>query len=64
MVRLTVVQFTPAWGDKPGNILFRAPKEEDAVLTVAVDPLLTRDKSFTAYNNLLTDRRPNMYRPG
>ncbi|MDR3697312.1 nitrilase-related carbon-nitrogen hydrolase [Mucilaginibacter sp.] len=47
--------------DFNGAPLVQAGKEEDAVLTVQIDPQLTRDKSFNAYNNLFADRRPGMY---
>jgi len=47
--------------DFNGAPLVQAGKDEDAVLTVQIDPQLTRDKSFNAYNNLFADRRPDMY---
>ena len=47
--------------DFNGTPLAQAGKEEDTTLTLTIDPLLTRDKSFNAYNNLLLDRRPDMY---
>jgi predicted amidohydrolase len=48
--------------DFNGSILTQAGKEEDAVLTTQIDPGLTRDKCFNAYNNLFNDRRPELYR--
>jgi len=47
--------------DFNGAPLEQAGKNEDAVLTVQIEPQLTRDKSFNAYNNLFADRRPDMY---
>lgn len=48
--------------DFNGSPLVQAGKEEDGIFTVLIDPLLTRDKSFNAYNNLFTDRRPEHYK--
>jgi len=47
--------------DFNGSVLSQADKESDKVLTVPIDPLLTRDKSFNAYNDLVKDRRPDTY---
>ena len=47
--------------DFNGAPLIQAGKEQDAVLTVEIDPELTRDKSYNAYNNMFNDRRPDMY---
>jgi predicted amidohydrolase len=47
--------------DFNGAPLAQATKDEDKVLTVEIDPALTRDKSFNAYNNMFSDRRPDMY---
>jgi len=47
--------------DLNGTMMSQAGEEEDTLLTVLVDPLLTRDKSFNAYNDLLKDRRPDLY---
>lgn len=44
-----------------GEILEQAEKTGDHVITLEIDPLLTRDKSFNAFNNLLNDRRPDLY---
>lgn len=38
-----------------------ANKTEQRVITLEIDPLLTRDKFFNAYNDLLNDRRPEFY---
>lgn len=44
-----------------GEIVQQADKTEDRIITLEIDPLLTRDKSFNAFNDLLGDRRPNLY---
>jgi 5-aminopentanamidase len=45
-----------------GDILARAGASEDAVLTVEIEPLKTRDKSFNEFNDVFSDRRPEMYK--
>jgi len=47
--------------DFNGKPLVQAGKEEDEILTVSIDPDLTRDKSFNAFNDLFNDRRPDLY---
>jgi predicted amidohydrolase len=47
--------------DFNGAPLVQAGKLEDDVLNVSIDPALTRDKSFNAYNDLFNDRRPDLY---
>jgi predicted amidohydrolase len=44
-----------------GEPLVQADKTEQRVITFEIDPLLTRDKSFNAFNDLLKDRRPGLY---
>ncbi|MDP2211927.1 MAG: nitrilase-related carbon-nitrogen hydrolase [Candidatus Aquicultor sp.] len=44
-----------------GEILERASEVEDALIVVDIDPLQARDKQLNRYNNLLGDRRPEMY---
>jgi len=44
-----------------GEIMEQAGIAEDRVITLEIDPLLTRDKSFNQFNDLLTDRRPDLY---
>ncbi len=44
-----------------GEPLVQADKTEQRVITLEIDPLLTRDKSFNAFNDLLKDRRPGLY---
>jgi predicted amidohydrolase len=44
-----------------GEPIEQADKTERRVITLEIDPLLTRDKSFNAFNDLLKDRRPEFY---
>ncbi|HEY5327419.1 MAG TPA: nitrilase-related carbon-nitrogen hydrolase [Mucilaginibacter sp.] len=44
-----------------GETIEQAGKTEQRVITLQIDPLLTRDKSFNAFNDLLKDRRPGLY---
>lgn len=44
-----------------GEILERASDIEDALIVVDIDPLQARDKQLNRYNDLLGDRRPEMY---
>jgi predicted amidohydrolase len=44
-----------------GSAIEQAGKSEQKVITLEIDPLLTRDKSFNAFNDLLKDRRPEFY---
>lgn len=47
--------------DYNGAPLAKAGINEECILTVSIDPLLTRDKSFNSFNDLFKDRRPDMY---
>ena len=44
-----------------GDLLAGCPSDEEWVITTAIDPSKTRDKSFNAFNNIVADRRPEMY---
>lgn len=44
-----------------GEELARASADADAVIRTEIDPALARDKQVTPRNNLLTDRRPELY---
>jgi predicted amidohydrolase len=44
-----------------GEAIEQADKAGDQVITLQIDPLLTRDKSFNEFNDLLKDRRPAFY---
>ncbi len=45
-----------------GQILQRAPREQEEVAVVEIDPAAARNKHLTPYNDLLADRRPEFYR--
>ncbi|UCH82374.1 MAG: acyltransferase [Nitrospiraceae bacterium] len=44
-----------------GQILLRAPDDEEAVMITDLDPAEARDKMLNQYNNIINDRRPDMY---
>lgn len=44
-----------------GEPIEQADKTEERVITLQIDPALTRDKHFTVFNDLLNDRRPEYY---
>jgi len=44
-----------------GKVLLRAGAEEEVVLAADINPLLADDKSVTPLNDLMTDRRPELY---
>ncbi|WP_259069366.1 nitrilase-related carbon-nitrogen hydrolase [Mucilaginibacter sp. X4EP1] len=44
-----------------GEPIEQADKTEERVITLQIDPTLTRDKHFTVFNDLLNDRRPEYY---
>lgn len=44
-----------------GKVLFRAPSQREVLHVEAIDPSPARDKSITARNDLLHDRRPDFY---
>jgi len=46
-----------------GEILARAPKDEEALMIMDIDPGTARDKTLNPYNDLLRDRRPDQYGP-
>ena len=45
-----------------GSILVRALEDDEALLTLDIDPALARNKAVTSLNNIFEDRRPEMYR--
>ena len=45
-----------------GAILHRAPRDQEALCIVEIDPAEARNKSVTPYNDLLRDRRESHYR--
>lgn len=44
-----------------GRILHRAPRDQDELTILEIDPKEARDKALTPYNDLLKDRRPSLY---
>jgi predicted amidohydrolase len=44
-----------------GEELARAPANADAILTAEIDPAAARDKRVTPRNDLIADRRPELY---
>jgi len=44
-----------------GAILHRAPRDQEALCVVEIDPVEARNKSVTPYNDLLRDRRESLY---
>ena len=44
-----------------GKILHRAPADQDALAIVEIDPHEARNKVLNPYNDLLADRRPELY---
>jgi 5-aminopentanamidase len=44
-----------------GVILQRAPRDQEALCVLDIDPAEARDKSVTRYNDLLRDRRTSLY---
>jgi predicted amidohydrolase len=46
-----------------GEILVRAPDDEEALMVVDIDPEMARDKALNPYNDLLKARRPDQYGP-
>ena len=46
-----------------GKILVRASEDRDALMTADIDLSLARDKVLNPYNDLLKDRRPELYSP-
>ncbi len=45
-----------------GEYLVSLPESEEAAVCLAVDPALARDKALNPYNDIIADRRPELYR--
>lgn len=45
-----------------GRVLVEAGPEDECVIDAVVDPAATRDKRFNEFNDILRDRRPELYR--
>jgi predicted amidohydrolase len=48
--------------DPRGAILHRAPRDQEELCLVEIDPVEARNKSVTRYNDLFRDRRESFYR--
>ncbi len=46
-----------------GEILVRAPEDEESLIVIDIDPAEARDKNLNQYNSILQDRRPDQYVP-
>ena len=44
-----------------GDLLFRAAAQKESLHVIDIDPAIARNKSITALNNVLDDRRPEFY---
>src|SRR3989337_3472337 len=44
-----------------GEVLIKAPENEEVLMVADIKPESARDKSLTALNNVFNDRRPEMY---
>jgi len=47
--------------DPKGNILHRAPSDKEECYVTTIDPYKARDKKITQRNDVLGDRRPDIY---
>jgi predicted amidohydrolase len=45
-----------------GAVLHRAPRDQEALCIVEIDPAEARNKAITRYNDLLRDRRESLYK--
>jgi predicted amidohydrolase len=45
-----------------GVILHRAPRDQETLCIVEIDPAEARNKAVTRYNDLLRDRRESLYK--
>jgi predicted amidohydrolase len=45
-----------------GTILHRAPRDRDDLTVLGIDPAEARNKSLNRYNDLLRDRRTELYK--
>lgn len=48
--------------DPQGRILFRAPRNQEALKILEINPREARHKTLNRYNNLFRDRRTDLYR--
>lgn len=45
-----------------GEVLVKASENEEVLITVEIEPKLSRDKSLNKFNNIFKDRRADLYR--
>ncbi len=45
-----------------GEVLVKASKNEEVLITVEIEPKLSRNKSLNKFNNIFKDRRTDLYR--
>ena len=48
--------------DTKGQIIHRMTKVEESVFVTEIDPLKSEDKDITEFNNLILDRRTELYK--
>lgn len=58
--RLTYIGASEVVSPK-GQILYRAARDQEDLAVVDIDPALAEDKNLNVYNELLRDRRPDLY---
>ncbi len=46
-----------------GEILIRAPEDEEVIMVMDIDPAAARDKSLNQFNDILRNRKPQFYGP-
>ncbi|MBI4847561.1 MAG: acyltransferase [Nitrospirae bacterium] len=46
-----------------GEILVRAPEDEEVLMAAEIDPGTAKDKKLNPFNDLFKDRRPEYYKP-
>lgn len=44
-----------------GHILYRAARDQEDLAVIDIDPALAEDKKLNTYNDLVKDRRPDLY---
>ena len=47
--------------DQTGAVLSQASSDHEEIIYSSIDPLLARNKKLNSFNDVLNDRRPNMY---
>ena len=47
--------------DYQGNILIKAGAIAEEIIIAEIEPAKTRKKNFNEFNNIFSDRRPDMY---